>query len=96
MRKIWNKIVEWILSIPADKRMHFMAGFIIAAFFAIFFGPELSILGKWCIVPAFVAGVAKECYDHWTTNIIEWKDLLATTLGGVLPQLFVLLHLWIF
>ena len=31
MRQIWNKIVAWMLSIPADKRLHFVCGLIIAA-----------------------------------------------------------------
>lgn len=35
MRQIWNKIVAWMLSIPANKRLHFVCGLIIAAFFAI-------------------------------------------------------------
>ena len=24
MRQIWNKIVAWVLSIPSDKRLHFV------------------------------------------------------------------------
>ena len=50
MRKIWDKIVAWVLSIPADKRLHFVCGLIIAAFFAIALGmkfakPETKIVG---------------------------------------------------
>ena len=27
MRKIWDKIVAWLQSIPSDKKYHFAAGF---------------------------------------------------------------------
>jgi len=88
MRNIWNKIVQWILHLPADKRLHFVAGFIVAAFFGI------SIGWPWVIVPAFIAGLLKEVYDIVTTKIWEWGDLLATTLGGLLCQIFVGLGIW--
>jgi len=88
MRNIWNKIVQWILHLPADKRLHFVAGFIVAAFFGISLGMT------WVIIPALFAGFIKEFYDLWTTDEWEWGDLLATVVGGLLCQGFVGLGLW--
>lgn len=28
MRQIWNKIVAWVLSIPSDKRLHFVCSIV--------------------------------------------------------------------
>ena len=88
MRKIWDKIVEWIQSIHADKKMHFVAGFIIAAFFALALGMKIAI------VPAIFAGLIKEFFDKWTTEKWEWWDFAATCLGGLLIQVFILLGMW--
>ncbi len=91
MRKIWDKIVKWILSIPSDKKLHFVAGFTIAAFFAI----SLGMIAV--VVSALFAGFIKEFFDQWTSPAGEgwdWGDLLATVLGGLLCQGFVGLGLW--
>ena len=90
MRKIWDKIVKWILSIPQDKKMHFVMGYIIASFFGLALGME------WVIIPALFAGLIKEFFDKWTTDVFEVWDLVATILGGLLAQIFVLLHMWWF
>ena len=92
MRKIWDKIVQWLLHLPADKRLHFVAGFVIAAFFGLALGMD------WVIVPAVFAAFIKEFFDQWTSPTGEgwdWLDFLATILGGVLAQLFVLIGIWI-
>jgi hypothetical protein len=90
MRKIWDKIVAWILAIPTDKKLHFVAGFIIAAFFGLALGM------KAIIVPALFAGFIKEFFDLWTTQKWEWWDFAATCFGGLLAQLFVVLNMWWF
>ena len=90
MRKIWDKIVEWLLSIPQDKRLHFVAGIIIAAFFAI------SLDMKFCVWPVLFFAFAKELFDSITGGEFDPKDFLATILGGCVPQIFVLLNLWWF
>ena len=92
MRKIWDKIVAWIQSIPSDKKYHFVAGFMIAAFFCIALGM------KACIVPAILAGFIKEFFDQWTGEGDSWDrlDFAATCLGGLLTQVFVLLNMWWF
>ena len=88
MRKIWDKLVEWLSAIPSDKKMHFVAGVIIAAFFALALGMKIAI------VPAIFAGFIKEFFDKWTTDTWEWSDLVATILGGLLIQAFILLGVW--
>jgi len=85
IRKIWDKIVAFFCSIPFDKWLHFIAGLVIAAFFCISLGM------KWAIVPVIFAAFIKEFFDKWTTGIWEWKDFLATIIGGVVIQLFVVL-----
>lgn len=35
MRKIWDKFVGWLYKVPFDKWLHYLAGLIIAAFFAL-------------------------------------------------------------
>ena len=88
MRQIWNKIVAWVLSIPADKRLHFVCGLIIAAFFAI------ALDMKFCFWPVIFFAAGKEVFSSGQN--FDWKDFAATLLGAVVPQLFVLLYLWWF
>lgn len=91
MRKIWDKIVAWILSIPADKRLHFVCGIIIASFFAI------ALDMKFCAWPLIFFAAAKEMWDIWGSGQqFDWKDFVATLLGAFIPQIFVLLNLWWF
>ena len=90
MRKIWDKFVAWLLSIPADKRLHFAGGLIIAAFFAIALGM------KFCIWPVIFFAFGKEFFDQWTGGKFDWLDLAATMAGTILPQVFVLCRLWWF
>jgi hypothetical protein len=91
MRKIWDKFVAWVLSIPADKRLHFVCGLIIAAFFAIALGM------KFCLWPIIFVAFGKEFFDMWTggQKFDVW-DFVATLLGALVPQLFVLLNMWWF
>lgn len=90
MRKIWDKIVAWIQSIPSDKKMHFVAGAFVSAFVCIALG------FKVCIVGAVAVGLLKEAFDKWTSGEWDWWDFVATCLGGLLIQSFVLLHMWWF
>ena len=90
MRKIWDKIVAWFLGIPVDKRLHFVAGFILSTFCAVALG------FRPCIITATVAGFVKEFFDRWTGHDIDWMDFAATCIGGALVQVFVLLNMWWF
>lgn len=90
MRKIWDKIVAWFLSIPTDKRLHFACGLVIAAFFAI------ALDMKLCFWPVVFFAFGKELFDASTGGKWDWWDFLATMLGSLVPQAFVLLNLWWF
>ena len=90
MRKIWDKIVAWILGIPQDKRLHFVAGFVVATFFGLALGMKFNF---W---PVLFFAFGKEFFDQWTGEEWDWWDFAATCLGGLLAQSFVLLNMWWF
>ncbi len=90
MRKIWDKIrlfftEAWAWFIGAldscrrDLLYHFIAGLLIAALFGISLG-----MGVWAFVPALFAGFIKEFIDQWGGGVFDWRDLLATVLGGAM------------
>lgn len=86
MRKFWNKLVALLYKVPFDKYLHFIAGLIIAAFFALAFG------WKWgALLAAIVAGIGKEVFDYFTTKQTDWKDAAATVIGGLVIFIFALL-----
>ena len=80
MRKLWDKFVALVELIPLDKWLHYIAGLFVAATSILVFKMTL------CILPAIVAGVAKEVFDKVTTKQWDWFDFLATTLGGATIQ----------
>lgn len=83
---IYDKIVAWILSIPADKRLHFVAGLIIASFLCITFHLP------WPVVLVFIVAVGKEVVSHLVKKSPpDWGDIAATVIGGAIVQAFDLL-----
>lgn len=85
MKKFFEKVMAMLNSIGIDKYLHFVAGLIIAAFFAIALGMEA------CIAPAIVAGILKEVVDESNGRKADWADLVATIAGGAVIQLIVIL-----
>jgi len=83
IREIWNKIVAFLTKIPLDKWLHFIAGDLTAAFAFCVFGC------RWAVAPAIFVGITKEAFDYATTKKIEWLDLLATAIGGLIIQIFI-------
>lgn len=90
LKKLWEKFVNWILSIPQDKRLHFVAGIIIAAFFAI------AVEEPLCFFPVIFFAVGKEMLDVFFGGKFDVWDMVATLVGALIPQLFVVLHYWWF
>ncbi|MBO4571186.1 MAG: hypothetical protein J5699_04605 [Bacteroidales bacterium] len=92
MRKLWDKIVAWFLRFPADKRLHFAAGIVIAAFFAIALGM------KFCFWPVIFFAFGKELWDVLGSSHqdFDFKDFAATLIGALVPQSFALLNIWWF
>lgn len=102
MRKIWNKIVEFlkkiwrfIVSIPQDKLLHDYATYLIAAFtFAVCF---IFIPFWWSFltanVVAVLCGFGKEIYDlmHPDGHSCDFVDLLYDLSGLVKFDIFALL-----
>lgn len=63
----------------ADKVAHFLAGFVIALVVTLIIGmPDIGF------GIAFVAGLAKERYDHEVHGKGSYLDWFATILGGAL------------
>ena len=46
MKAIYDKLVKWIENIPHDKLLHFIAGGVIASFFAIVIGAT----AEYCVL----------------------------------------------
>ena len=91
-KKIWDSIVSLLSKVPYDKWLNFIGGFVIATFFCIALGMKV------CIVPAIAAGFIKEFFDMWTSEEgkFDWWDFAAVCIGGLVPQIFVLLNMWWF
>lgn len=90
IRKIWDAIVSFISKVPYDKLLHFVAGLIVAAFFAI----ALKWPGWAALLMSVAFGALKELFDWLTTKKVEWWDGIATSIGGVVILVFWLLGLW--
>lgn len=85
MKRLLNRLG----SIPCDKMLHFIAGMLIAAIVAVLV-PRFAPIA---MTVAVVAGFAKELRDEIAYGGFDWKDLLATVLGGVVMQCFIFLSL---
>lgn len=94
MAKILKAIWKFIISIPADKWMHFVAGAFIALFV---FAPFTHCLSKYVALAignaaSVVALVLKEVYDSkHEGHTVEMLDVVAGLCGMVLVDIAVLL-----
>ncbi len=94
-----EKIIKWIVShFQQDKLLHFFAGQLIAT---LFLGLFLAIrapfwlAGLLAFLVAVGVGIAKEFYDKkHRGHSVEWKDAVATALGGLVAVLYALYWLW--
>ena len=74
---------------PYDKKLHLIAGFVLCLGFGIFSDIYTGIGA------AIGAGIMKECYDHYTYNVFDWKDMIATWCGGCAGfTLIALINYW--
>lgn len=85
MKKLYNKIIGFVGSIPADKALHFIAGMFVCAIVAI----VIPVISQFAFAVAFATGLAKEVFDHFYTGHFGDKDILATALGGLAMQVFI-------
>ena len=73
MKELLNKTFP---NIPYDKKLHFLAGLLIALLIGLIIDP---ITGAYLAV---AAGIAKEIYDLCDYGVFDWKDMIATWIGG--------------
>lgn len=85
MKKVYDNIMSFVGSIPADKALHFIAGIFVCAIVSI----VIPVLSQYSFAVAFAAGLAKEVFDHFYTGHFDDKDILATALGGLAMQVFI-------
>lgn len=83
-----KKIINFIMSIPADKLLHFIAGMCVTAISLILVKLVSLDLKSVFIIPFIVVnlfGVGKELYDKFhPRHVAEVKDYLYTVAGGIL------------
>ena len=78
-----EKIIAFLNSIPTDKVYHCLGGVVLFAIGQLFgYGLFLAVLGA----------ITKEIYDylHPESHTADWKDAVATTLGGLLGYIIYL------
>ena len=80
-----KRLLKILGSIPSDKMLHFIVGMLITAIVAVIV-PRFTPIA---MTVAVVAGFAKEIRDEIAYGGFDWKDLLATILGGVVMQIFI-------
>ena len=92
-----EKIINFIMSIPVDKWIHFALCLVIALVTAVIVklcgGDAASVLAfAWGA--GFLAGLAKEIYDEIkskSSDSYDWlADVIGTTLGTLVAYLLVL------
>lgn len=89
IRRIWDCFVNLFAGVRRDRLYHFICGLIIAAFFAI------VLKMQFCVWPVLFVAFIKEFFDVWTDGDFDWIDLLATVIGGLVIQLFVIIAVFI-
>lgn len=81
-----------IVSIPQDKLLHYIAGQIVAGLIfmtsATFFPLWITVILS--MVVTVVIGILKETYDkyHPDSHTADFKDAIATIIGGMVTTLF--------
>ena len=94
---LFHIILNLIISIPSDKLLHFIGGALVCLFsFAIAY----RFLPLWaCFAIADGAAISalllKELYDHLHPegHSVEWKDVLAGTVGMAVINIALLIML---
>ena len=83
MKNLFNKMLQWLMTLPQDTLWHIIAGLMIWTFFAI----VLPIGAP--IIPVIFAGGIKEFVDDWHKGANDWRDFIATLAGGAVIQVMV-------
>lgn len=82
MKKIYNKIANFLCSFTSDKYVHFIVCMILVQLIALF----IPVLYAMLIV--FILGLGKEIFDSkQQDDIFSFKDLFSDILGIVIEGL---------
>ena len=82
MKKLITFLKKLNLPFDIDKQLHFLAGFIISALVILITGSIAAGL-----IVTFFAGFYNEFKNEMDYAGFDWKDLLATMIGGFIPAL---------
>lgn len=91
--KAYDKLVDWLCSIGADKYVHVLCCLLICALVGAFAGiwlddDEASLAGFGA---AMFAGASKEVWDGIRGEALDLKDLAADTLGAAVGAVLVMI-----
>lgn len=86
MKKIYNKIANFLCSFTSDKYVHFIVCMILVQLIALF----IPVLYAMLIV--FILGLGKEIFDSTQQDdIFSFKDLFSDILGIVIEGLILMI-----
>lgn len=86
MKKLYNKIANFLCSFTSDKYIHFIVCMILVQLITLF----IPVLYAMLIV--FIIGLSKEIYDsEQQDDLFSTKDLFADILGIVIEGLILMI-----
>ena len=89
MKKIYNKIANFLCSFTSDKYVHFIVCMILVQLIALF------IPFYYAMLIVFILGLGKELFDSkQKDDKFDVKDLFADNLGIVIEGLILMIYLW--
>lgn len=89
MKKLYNKIANFLCSFTSDKYVHFIVCMILVQLISLF----IPVLYAMLIV--FILGLCKEIFDSkQKDDKFDIKDLLADNLGIIIEGLILMIYLW--
>lgn len=83
IKKYILKIKNFLVNIPHDSLLHIIGGMIIVSYISNIF-PEIKY---YSIVFAIIGGILKELIDYIRKKIWSNKDIMWTTIGGLIIYL---------
>ena len=89
MKKIYNKIANFLCSFTSDRYVHFIVCMILVQLIALF------IPFYYAMLIVFILGLGKEIFDSkQKDDKFDVKDLFADNLGIVIEGLILMIYLW--
>ena len=86
MKKIYNKIANFLCSFTSDKYVHFIVCMILVQLIALF------IPFYYAMLIVFILGLGKEIFDSTQKdNTFSFKDLFSDILGIVIEGLILMI-----